>query len=253
MSDQAKFPHEVVDLPSKGLLYPKDHPLSDGKIAIKYMTAREEDILTSTNLIQKGVVIDELLKSVIPKEVKYDDLFLGDKNAIMVATRILGYGKDYKADVTCPVCGNVEKETAFDLTSLEDKKIDNKFYNRKNEYTFKLPVAKRELTYRYLTQKDEAAINLEIERINKVSKGKSSEITTRLRYQIVAIDGDDNRENITKFINNEFFAQDSRAFRTHYMDSMPDLSFDIDYVCPNCTSQTEMTLPIQTNFFWPSR
>ena len=130
MSDQAKFPHEVVDLPSKGLLYPKDHPLSDGKIAIKYMTAREEDILTSTNLIQKGVVIDELLKSVIPKEVKYDDLFLGDKNAIMVATRILGYGKDYKADVTCPVCGNVEKETTFDLTSLDDKALKQIGFNK---------------------------------------------------------------------------------------------------------------------------
>ena len=116
-----------------------------------------------------------------------------------------------------------------------------------------LPVAKRELTYRYLTQKDEAAINLEIERINKVSKGKSSEITTRLRYQIIAIDGDDNRENITKFINNEFFAQDSRAFRTHYMDSMPDLSFDVGYVCPSCGTHSDMTLPIQTNFFWPSR
>ena len=131
MSDQAKFPHEIVDLPSKGLLYPKDHPLSDGKIAIKYMTAREEDILTSTNLIQKGVVIDELLKSVIPKEVNYDDLFIGDKNAIMVATRILGYGKDYTAQVTCQECGNVEEECDFDLSSLDDKDTGSGKYNNK--------------------------------------------------------------------------------------------------------------------------
>lgn len=253
MSDQAKFPHEVVELPSKGLLYPKDHPLSDGKIAIKYMTAREEDILTSTNLIQKGVVIDELLKSVMPKEVKYEDLFLGDKNAIMVATRILGYGKDYLADVTCPSCRNVEKEVKFDLSLIEDKEVKKISYNRNNEYKFKLPVSEREITYRYLTQKDESAINLELERLNKVQKGKSSEVTTRLRYQIVAVDGVREKEDVNNFINNEFFAQDSRAFRTHYVDTMPDMDFTTGYACPNCGTHSDLNLPIQTNFFWPSR
>ena len=91
-----QFPTEEVSLPSKGLLYPKDSPLSSGKVDIKYMTAKEEDILTSPNLIKKGTVIDKLLESVIVTEgVKIDDLLVGDKNAIMIATRILGYGKDY--------------------------------------------------------------------------------------------------------------------------------------------------------------
>lgn len=253
MSDQAKFPHEIVDLPSKGLLYPKDHPLSDGKIAIKYMTAREEDILTSTNLIQKGVVIDELLKSVIPKEVNYDDLFIGDKNAIMVATRILGYGKDYTAQVTCQECGNVEEECDFDLSSLDDKDTGSGKYNNKNEYKFKLPVSGRELTFRYLQEKDEKIINKELERIKKVSKGRSAEVTTRLRHQIVAVDGNDDKGEITNFINNEFFAQDSRAFRQHYMDTMPDIDFTVGYGCPACGHTVDIDLPIQSNFFWPSR
>ena len=88
MSEKQKFPTEVVDLPSKGLVYPKDHPLADGTIEMKYMTAREEDILTSSNLIQKGIVIDELLKSLIITKVDFNDVIVGDKNAIMLAARV---------------------------------------------------------------------------------------------------------------------------------------------------------------------
>ena len=64
MAEQ-KFPSEVIDLPSEGKLYPEGHPLKDGKIEIKYMTAKEEDILTSTNLVKKGLAIDTLLQSLI--------------------------------------------------------------------------------------------------------------------------------------------------------------------------------------------
>ena len=53
-----KFPTEIIELPSKGLFYPKDNPLSSGKIEMKYMTAREEDILTTPSLIKQGVVLD---------------------------------------------------------------------------------------------------------------------------------------------------------------------------------------------------
>ena len=92
MAMESKYPTETIDLPSGGKLYPQDSPLSSGKIEIKYMTAKEEDILTSANLIKKGVVIDRLLDSIIVTEgVGIDDLILGDKNAIMVAARILAY------------------------------------------------------------------------------------------------------------------------------------------------------------------
>ena len=94
-----KFPTEMVELPSKGYFYTEGHPLSKGKVEVKYMTAREEDILTSQNLIQQGTVIDKLLESlIVDKSIKIDDMLIGDKNAIMVAARILGYGKDY--DIT---------------------------------------------------------------------------------------------------------------------------------------------------------
>jgi hypothetical protein len=90
-----KFPTELVDLPSKGLLYPKDHPLSSGKVELKYMTAKEEDILTNQNYLKDGTVIDKLLQSLIVTKFNYDDLLVGDKNSILIAARVLGYGKDY--------------------------------------------------------------------------------------------------------------------------------------------------------------
>ena len=125
--EQPKFPTEVVDLPSKGLLYPEGHPLSKGTIEMKYMTAKEEDILTSQNLIKKGVVIDQLLKSLIVTKVGLDELLIGDKNAVMLAARILGYGKTYSVDTTCPNCGTVEKDCEYDLTLFEHKPIDESY------------------------------------------------------------------------------------------------------------------------------
>ena len=126
--EKRQFPTEVVDLPSKGLLYPKDSPLAGGTIELKYMTAKEEDILTSRNLIQKGIVLDRLLESVIVDEkVSLNDLLLGDKNAIMIATRILGYGKDYTVSLTDPSTGEKQEET-FDLTNVGDKKVDSKLF-----------------------------------------------------------------------------------------------------------------------------
>ena len=128
---EVKFPTEVVDLPSQGLLYPKDSPLSSGTIEIKYMTAREEDILTSANLIKKGIVIDKLLEAlIVDKSIKLDDMLLGDKNAILIASRILAYGKDYEVEVD-------GKEVVVDLTTLKEKKLDEKIVvNGANEFDF---------------------------------------------------------------------------------------------------------------------
>ena len=101
----SKYPTEIVDLPSEGWFYPKDHPLASGQIEMRYMSARDEDILTSANLIKKGVVLDKLLRGLIVTPCNYDDILTGDKNAIMIAARILGYGKDYEVGFKCPACG----------------------------------------------------------------------------------------------------------------------------------------------------
>jgi len=111
--NQYGFPTEVLSLPSKGLLYPEDSPLRSGTIDVKYMTAKEEDILTSANLINQGIVLDKLLESVIAnKDIKLDDILIGDKNALLVGARILGYGKDYKIQLTDPDTGERAKNEA---------------------------------------------------------------------------------------------------------------------------------------------
>ena len=75
MEQKFNFPTEVIELPSKGLLYPKSSPLSKGTVELKYMSAKEEDILTNQNYLQKGTVIDKLLESlIVDKEISYSEL-----------------------------------------------------------------------------------------------------------------------------------------------------------------------------------
>ena len=248
-----KFPTEIVDLPSKGLLYPEGHPLSGGTVELKYMTAREEDILSSANLIRKGVVIDELLKSLVVSDVNFNDILVGDKNAIMVNARIFGYGKQYKSDVTCPKCGAVEKDCEFDLTSIGYKEIDDKVYNRKNEFEYELPNSQRKIVFKMLNQGDEVAITKDIEAVSKHVNNVTPEITTRLRYQIISVDGNKDKSFINNFIQNEFFAVDSRAYREHYASIQPDVDLDFMHSCPSCGEQSIADVPISVNFFWPSQ
>ena len=152
---EVKFPTEVVDLPSNGLLYPKGSPLSSGKIEIKYMTAKEEDILTSANLIRQGVVVEKLLESlIVDKSIKVDELLIGDKNAVLIASRILAYGKEYEVEVE-------GQKIEVDLTKLKDKKLDESVVtNGANEFEFELPATKRKLTKNVITssQKRETLI-----------------------------------------------------------------------------------------------
>ena len=151
-----KLPTETVELPSKGLLYPKESPLSSGTIEMKYMTAKEEDILTNQNYIQQGTVIDKLLESLIVTEgVKFEELLVGDKNAIMVAARILSYGKDYEITY-------LGENITVDLSLLDAKPIEEEVYKNGNKFSFELPHTKNNVTFKLLTHKDESMIEKEI-------------------------------------------------------------------------------------------
>jgi len=243
---EVKFPTEVVDLPSQGLLYPKDSPLSNGTIEIKYMTAREEDILTSANLIKKGIVVEKLLQAlIVDKSIKVDELLIGDKNAILIAARILAYGKEY----------NVEydgQQLVVDLTSLKDKKLDKeKVSAGVNEFEFDLPATKRKLTFKMLTSGDENEIDKEVKGYEKVGDGIGYQLTTRLKHQIVSIDGDTKRASITSFVDNEFLSRDSIAFRTYVNEIMPDVDMTSTYVDSDGIEK-EFTVPMTVTFLWPS-
>ena len=241
-----KFPTEMVDLPSKGYFYFEGHPLSSGKVEVKYMTAKEEDILTSQNLIQQGTVIDKLLESlIVDKSIKLDDMLIGDKNAIMLSARILGYGKQYEFTYG-------GEEQSVDLSTLEPLDIDfSKFPKGKNEFNFKLPTSEREVTFKLLTGKTEKDIDLEIKAKQKISKTQSSELTTRLKHMIISVDGSSEKSYINNFVDNEFLSRDSLAFRQYLASITPDVDMNVEVVDSD-GKKTEVAVPITVRFFWPS-
>jgi hypothetical protein len=246
-------PTEIIELPSKGYFYPEGHPLAEGKIEIKYMTAKEEDILSSATLIKQGVVIDKLLQSLIVTKVKYDDLLLMDKNAIFVAARVLAYGNAYQAEITCPACES--KQTDYiDLGSFEEKTIDwNQFTKGKTTFDFTLPMTKKTLTLKFLTHGDDKIINENLKASKKMSKltGVDPELTTRLRQMIVAIDGETDQAEIFKFSQN-MLSRDSLALREFLKKITPDVDTTFHYECDNCGhTNHKMAVPITVSFFWP--
>jgi hypothetical protein len=249
------FPTEMISLPSKGLVYPEGNPLREGKVEMKYMTAREEDILTSQNLIKQGIVLDRLMQSMIVSPIKFDDLVIGDKNAIMVAARILGYGKDYAVDITCPNCGT-KNHTEIDLTTLPEYHIpENANMVSPGIFEYTLPQSKRTVHFRLLSTGDEKRISKELEaqkRSNKATGGVDKELTTRLKNIIVSVDGNADKRYVSNFVDNELFAMDSRSLRTYMKDVTPDTKLEVPFLCTSCDHDEEaLGFAIDTNFFWP--
>jgi len=251
-----KFPTEIIDLPSKGLLYSKNNPLSTGKVEMKYMTAKEEDILTSQNLIEKGLVIDMLLRSLLisngeGKKVNYDDLVLGDKNAIMVAARVLGYGADYPVEFNCPKCSSKITDSV-DLAKLDNKDVEITA-EHSNVFEFKLPLSKKTLSFKILTHGDEQSVEAEVKRMKKksLSKNISFDLTSRLKTIIVAVDGDESKSGIDSFVENEFISRDSLAFRKNLDTITPDVDMSHYFDCDSCEFEGSVGIPMTVDFFWP--
>ena len=247
------FPTEIISLPSKGVLYPEGNPLRDGSIEMKYMTAREEDILTSANLIKQGVVLDKLMQSLIVSPIKFDDLVIGDKNAIMVAARILGYGKSYDAMAECPSC-KANNKIEIDLTALPEYNVpEDAVMVAPGIFEFTLPQSQRIIHFRLLTTGDDKKISKELESQKRITRdGIDRELTTRLKHLIVSVDGNADKRYIGNFVDNELFAIDSRAFRSYIKSVSPDIKFEIDFTCSECGNGSEaLSFNIDTNFFWP--
>lgn len=240
MEQQNKFPTEIVDLPSKGLLYAEDSPLKSGTIEMKYMTAKEEDILTNQNYIQRGIVIDKLLQAlIVNKDISYNDILVGDKNAILVAARILGYGKDYEFTYAGV------KETV-DLSQISNKQLHPDFEKAtKNEFTFVTPTTGDTFTFKLLTHGDEQKVQKEIDGLKKINKDSSAELSTRLKYMITSVNGDD--KAVRSFVDNKFLARDSRAFRKHIAELQPDV--DLKFY-PDGDAEG-VDIPIGITFLWP--
>ena len=242
-----KFPTEVIDLPSGGKVYGKESPLAEGRLEIKYMTTKEEDILMSENLIKKGVVIDKLLDSlIVTKGVKQEHLVLGDKNAVLVACRILAYGPEYTCEVTNPKNPDQQVEHTFDLSQCPFKTISEDIDYSDNSFDFITPIGKTKIKFKLLTGVEEKQIEKDIEQTKKF--GYNAEISTRLRYTITEVDGDNKPETITAFSQN-MLARDSVALRNYIQDISPDIDLTSEIEIGG--EPVSVSIPLTVGFFWP--
>jgi hypothetical protein len=244
---ELKFPTEVIDLPSNGKVYGKESPLAEGKIELKYMTTREEDILMSENLIKKGVVIDKLLDSlIVTKGVTQESLVLGDKNAVLVAARILAYGPEYTAEVANPNNPEQKVEHTFDLTKCKFKEPVKDVDYSDNSFDFETPIGKNKIKFKLLTGVEEKLIEKDLEQTKKY--GYNSEVSTRLRYTITEVDGDNKPETITAASQN-MLARDSMALRNYIQEISPDIDLTSEIEIGG--ESVSVSIPLTVEFFWP--
>lgn len=242
------FPTETIELPSKGLLYSKDNPLSSGTLEMKYMTAREEDILTNVNLLKQGTAIDKVLQALIKTPINYDELLLCDKNAVLISARVLAYGKDYTFGYLNPNT-ELEEKVTIDISKFENKEVDYSLFNNKNEFTFVLPQSKNTITFKLLNHADIKKIDAEIKGLKKVGAG--GELTTRLKHQILSINGEYDVKSIREFVDNYLLAIDSNALRQYIAEITPDLDLNISFTLSDGTEIKDMKLPFGLEFFFP--
>ena len=249
-----EVPVEAVPVPSEGKVYSPDSSLHNRSILeIKAMTAQEEDILTSRALIQQGSVISHLIRScLIDKSVDVNEMLLGDKNALMVAIRVTGYGSRYSADVNCKSC-NKGNNYDFDLASLEIKRLEiNPVSQGENLFHFRLPVTKKDIHFKFLSGQDESEISTMSERMKKMTDGTTdSTVTSRLTYQIMSIDGITDKNKIGMFVKN-MPAQDSRRLRSYIDQNEPGIDMRVRMNCSHCGMNSRVPLPLGTEFFWPT-
>lgn len=251
-------PTEFVELPSQGLFYSPDHPLHGEKtVEIRYMTAKEEDILTSKSLLKEGVALDRMLQNLlVDKSINIKTLLVGDKNALLVAARKTGYGPEYETKVTCPSCTNTE-EYSFDIS--DPSMVDFQSAAADNGMTISdqgfveipLPMTRVVATCRFLTAEDETSLIKEAERKEK-RKLQSSATTDAIRSFVVAIDGKSDRMTIETFIQT-MPARDARDLRKSYSQLVPNIDLTQNYECNNCGYDADLEVPLGLDFFWPEQ
>jgi hypothetical protein len=248
-------PTHFVDLPSKGKFYPPEHPLfNKDTVEIRFMTAKEEDILTSKSLLKKGIAIDRMLESVlVDKSIKLDDLLIGDKNALIVGSRITGYGNEYDTKVQCPSCAANVRHT-FHLDELVSKypseEIEKQLCDTRTFKT-KLPITKFEVEMRLLKGSDEKTL-AELSEQKKVSKKEETPMSDQLRLLTVSVNGVTDKAIIQKFID-MCPAGDAKHMRKLYAENIPNVDMTQKFTCRSCDSEMEMEVPFTVDFFWSGR
>jgi hypothetical protein len=243
-------PTEYVDLPSQGRYYPEGHPLhGEDTIEIRQMTAKEEDILTSATLLKKGIALDKVVENIIvDKRVDPKSLLVGDRNAIIIAARVSGYGSDYNVTLTCPNCGTKDKRV-FSLNNADINHADDYFdlgviHEGGGIFSANLHrLQDVQVQFRLMTGADETALA-------KAAKAKEN-FATRQLYRIVhSVNGDSSQSTVRSLIENLPMI-DARLIRAAYKAVNPNVELNYDFVCGNCSNEQELEVPITAEFFWP--
>lgn len=246
---QSLYPSNIVRLPSKGLLYSPDNPLSQGTVEVKFMTAKEEDILTTESYIKEKVVLDKFFQSmIIGPKFDYDSLLLGDKDAIMVACRIYGYGPEYETTVTTP-SGNKQK-VLVNLEELENKEFDETLITPgENRFEFRLPNSQKNIEFKLLTVSDQKQIdnNLKRKQLGKADK----QVSARLKQMILSVDGNEDRSFIALFVENDLLSRDARSLREYVAKITPGVNMEIEVQDEETGDPFRTDIAIGLDFFWP--
>ncbi len=250
-------PTEFIDLPSQGNFYPEGHPLhGQDSIEIKQMTAKEEDILTSRTLLKKGVALDRVISSlIVDKRIEPDSMLVGDRNAVIVATRVSGYGNIYTTKVTCPKCDTTQ-EFSFDLNHLEIYHGDDKdeldiTVNEDGTFDTVLPRTGLTVTFKLLTGKDEKSLLTGMEMDRKKRTGEKN-VTRQLVNMVIGVNGNTTAEAINYLVAN-IPSLDSRHLRLAYKLAAPNIDLKQHFECNECDLEQDMEVPLTADFFWPDR
>jgi len=244
------IPFDIVPLPSRGLLY-KDGPLAGAEsVEVHYLTAIQEDILTSPNLLASGEMLDTLIGSVLKdKTINPASLSLGDRNAIVIWLRSTGYGAEYPVRLVCNSC-NSEWENEFDLSTLNVRELEI-LPDNDGLFIFKLPQLKTNIRFRMLTSEDENNILKRVEAIQR-KQGSSidNSMSLKMMASIVEVDGVQDSLAIKSFVES-MPVRDARAFREYVNKIEPGVLMTQEATCPKCKNVSQEVIPIRGNFFWP--
>lgn len=250
MAEKFTLPTETIELPSQGKIYDLGNPLSSGTIEMKYMTAREEDILTNVNLLRQGIAIEKVLQSLIKSPIQYEDLLLGDRNSLLIAARILAYGSAYSFEYLDSENDNNKETINMDLQALNNKVVDYSLFNNKNEFSFELPASKNLITFKLLTVGDERKIEQEMKGFKKATNIQAGELTTRLKHQITSVNGEYEQKTVRDFVDNYLLAKDSSPLRAYIASISPDIDLTVNFTLSS-GRDVEQSLPLTAEFFFP--
>jgi hypothetical protein len=217
---------------------------------MKYMTAKEEDILTNVNLLRQGLAIEKMLKSLIKSPINYEDLTLGDRNGLLIAARILAYGKDYTFKYRNPNSGD-EEEVTIDLQNLKYKEVDWTKFKNENEFSYVLPNSKTEVTFKIMTVADDKKMDEEIKGYKKNIGQELGTLSTRLKYQITSVGGDYSIKSVRDFIDGGYLlSRDSIELRKYIAGITPDIDTKVSFTLKDGT-EVDTDLPMGAEFFFP--